>query len=358
MFQSGDDDGAKVITVNCSREEKIAKALEKAEPGDTIRLTGTCFERVTITTNRITLDGQGAAILDGARSSAGEFDGVITIDGARGVIIQGLTVQHGTGKGVFGKRGAAFSVRNATLQDNGYSGIAVRESSTAEISDCRVLRNMDVGIIVEIGSSAVFKGSIEVRDNPVGGVGINGTSIVEMRGARVNVSNNAFGIIAGSNSQIAVFDFNSVEPTTITVEGNAAKGIALGDSVLNVFGHAVITVARNTFGIVVRPGTVVSPFASGTFLIENNSVGLDFRMGGGAIFRGGLTVRGNGTGVRTDLGAGVLWFISVRPNPSSITGNGVDVDLQFGARAIFDQVAVGTIRCDASVLTQGSTRCP
>jgi hypothetical protein len=49
--------------VNCDRGETIAEALARAEPGDTIRVTGTCVEQVSIKTDRITLDGQGAATL-------------------------------------------------------------------------------------------------------------------------------------------------------------------------------------------------------------------------------------------------------------------------------------------------------
>src|SRR5215470_15481780 len=75
--------GEKVRAVNCSRGETIAKALEKAQPGDTIRITGTCFERVTVTTDRITLDGQGATTLDGVGIPTGELEGVVMIDGAR-----------------------------------------------------------------------------------------------------------------------------------------------------------------------------------------------------------------------------------------------------------------------------------
>jgi hypothetical protein len=57
-------------------------------------------------------------------------------------------------------------------------------------------------------------------------------------------------------------------------------------------------------------------------------------------------------------GAGVLLFISIPPNPSAITGNGVDVDLRFGARATFEGVDVGTITCDSTVLSRGTTVCP
>jgi polygalacturonase len=66
-----------------------------------------------------------------------EFDGVVTIDGASGVTIQGFTVQNGPGEGILGTHGAAFSVRNSTVQDNGSTGVAVGEGSTAELTDCR-----------------------------------------------------------------------------------------------------------------------------------------------------------------------------------------------------------------------------
>ena len=46
-----------IIHVNCNAGKTLKKALGKADPGDTIRVTGTCHEQVTITTDRITLDG-------------------------------------------------------------------------------------------------------------------------------------------------------------------------------------------------------------------------------------------------------------------------------------------------------------
>ena len=86
--------------VNCDRGKNLAEVLAKANPGDTIRVTGTCFERVSIQTDRITLDGQGAATLDGGGGPASEFDGVVIIDGASGITIQGFTVQNGPGEAI------------------------------------------------------------------------------------------------------------------------------------------------------------------------------------------------------------------------------------------------------------------
>lgn len=276
------------IRVNCGAGQTIGRALRHAQPGDSIVVTGTCHERVVITTDRITLAGLGAAVVDGGGGAPTEFDGVITIDGARGVTIGWLTVQNGPGEGILARRGAAFVVRETTVRDNGFTGVAVSESSTAEISDCILERNFR-GIDVVTGSSAVLKGAIDVADNKFEGVDVNGTSVIEIRGAQVRVSRNGgLGVVAGSNSQLA-FLFDTSAGNTLTVDGNVQGGIALGDSVLNVFAsNTTITVTNSPVGIIVRPGSIVSPFGIGTFTIENNVVGLDFRLGGGAIFRGGL----------------------------------------------------------------------
>jgi nitrous oxidase accessory protein NosD len=64
--------------VNCDHGESLAIALEKATPGETIQVSGTCQEAVTIITDRITLDGGGSAIIDGRGAE------VVTADGVRG----------------------------------------------------------------------------------------------------------------------------------------------------------------------------------------------------------------------------------------------------------------------------------
>jgi hypothetical protein len=354
----GGDAASSMRVVNCDRGQNIAEVLARAEPGDTIRVTGTCVERVSIKTDRITLDGQGAATLDGGGGPISEFDGVVIIDGASGVTIQGFTVQNGPGEGILGMHGAAFSVHNTTVQDNGFTGVAVGEGSTAELTDCHLLRNGGPGIDVFTQSSAVLKGAIRTNDN-LTGADVNGTSILEIRGAQVEASRNGnFGLVAGSNSQLAVFGFAGSRGSTFTIDANVQGGILLGDSVLNVFSESTIAITNSPVGIRANGGSIVSPFGVGTFVIENNVDGLDFRLDGTALFRGGLTVRNNGAGVRTTDGAGVLWFISIPPNPSAITGNGVDVDLRFGARATFDGVDVGTITCDSTVLSRGTTVCP
>jgi hypothetical protein len=69
-------------------------------------------------------------------------------------------------------------------------------------------------------------------------------------------------------------------------------------------------------------------------------------------------VRNNQTGPLAD-GAGTLTLFSLESNPSSIQNNsGTDVELSFGTRVTFRGVTIGTITCDATVLSRGTSVCP
>ena len=69
-------------------------------------------------------------------------------------------------------------------------------------------------------------------------------------------------------------------------------------------------------------------------------------------------MRNNSTGVLAD-GAGMVTFVSTPPVASTIQANtGTDVNLRFGTRATLAGVTVGTIVCDATVLSRGTTVCP
>lgn len=349
-----------VKKVKCDKGQTLTDALKKAKPGDTLQVTGTCQERVTITTDRLTLDGGGSAVLDGGGGGPTEFEGVVTIDGAHGVTLMGLIVQNGPGEGILGQRGAALAVQQTTVQQNATTGIAVADGSTADLTDCTIHGN-GFGIDVFTSSSAILRGTININQNKGNGAEVNGQSILEIRGAQVQMNDNGgIGLVAGSG-QVAIFGFSASQGSTLTANGNGDSGIIIGGSQLIIFGSGanIITASNNgVAGILVGAGFITSPFGAGKFVIENNTTGLNFINGAGAVIVGGLNVQNNGTGVLAD-GAGTLTLVSIPPNPSAIENNGTDVDLAFGTRATFlDGVTIGTIACDATVLSRGTTVCP
>ncbi len=77
-------------SVDCSKKT-IQSAVDKANPGDTIFISGgTCVGDVTITTDNITLSGNAAGIAcnkaDPSVSADATIDGTITVDGVRAKI--------------------------------------------------------------------------------------------------------------------------------------------------------------------------------------------------------------------------------------------------------------------------------
>jgi hypothetical protein len=349
-----------VLKVDCDKGETITDALKHAASGDTIRVTGLCQERVTITTDRITLDGQGRAVVDGGGGGPAEFSAVVTVKSASGVTIKGLTIRNGPGEGILAQGGASFTLQAAHVHGNGFTGVSVGGNSTAEVIDTSIHHN-GLGVDVYTGSSLIAKGAIAITDNSSNGVDINGEAVLEIRGAHVNASNNgAFGI-AVTSGQLAIFGFAISAGSTLDASGNGLAGIGVGAaSRMTVYRAASVTASGNgVFGLAIRGNGFLLTLPEGaTFLIENNGVGINAMHGAGFIFQGGqLTVTNNGVGLVGD-GAGTLTIDSVPATPSSISGNGLDVSLAFGTRATFEGVTIGSITCDPTVLSRGTTVCP
>ena len=343
--------------VDCDKAETITKALTTANAGDTIRIAGTCRERITITKDRLTLDGQGRTTLDGGGGTPTELSGLVTIDGARGVTITGITIQNGPGDGILAIRGATFSVTNSTLQGHAFMGINVTDHSTAELADVTMQRNQQ-GLDVLNASLVILRGRIIIRDNRSHGVDVNGGSVLEIRGAHVEVSNNDFGF-AAADGRLVVYAFTASRGSTITASNNRGAAIGIGTSLFSIFGPITITADNNAFGLFCPAGgKLLDPFGRGTFVFRNNRIGMFFDAGCSALVNPArLTVQNNGTGILAD-GASILSFVTDPPNGSAITGNETDVILKFATRATFQGIVIGTIVCDKTVLTRGTTVCP
>ena len=346
--------------VNCVGGQSLADAVRHSREGQTIHVSGICHERVTITTSRLTLSGGGTAVIDGVGVAMGadpEFDGLVVINGVTGVTLTGLTIQNSSANGVLAQRGAAFTMHDVVVQDNAVTGIVVVDHSSAELTDTATIRNR-LGLDVVTSSSAVIKGAFASNQNTENGVDINGSAVVELRGAQVELNQNAgYGLVASSGSRVAIFGWQASHGSTLTADSNGFAGLIIADASLTSYVPAQISASNNTFGLLLNDGRVVAPFGETKFLLENNTVGMNLRNGSQVLIAGGLTVQSNGTGVLADA-AGPLTLTSVPANPSAITGNVTDMRLQFGTRSTIDGVTIGTMVCDATVLSRGTKTCP
>src|SRR5262245_39544759 len=324
-----------VRNVDCPRQS-LSDAVAKADSGDTLRVTGICHERVVITTDRLTIDGQGTAVIDGGGDSGGEFSAAILIDGAQGVTVRGFTV-HNSSNGILGQSNAGFKVQNTRIQDNAREGIFALDASNAEISDCTISHNGDAGVWIVNNSVAVFKGSVTANNN-FAGIAVDANSSVEVRGGSLEASGNVANGIELDGSSFRIQAFDASVGSSITANANGGNGFLLGGSQLVIFGPAanhVITAMNNGGSGIFLPGASVlvsaRPDGGGKFVLKGNGIGLN--VGTEATIQmpvGGLDVENNGTGLLAD-GAGSLLLMSVPQNPIIIRGNkSVDVDLRFG----------------------------
>ena len=230
---------ARDLDVDCTARRglnTLAAAVEKARPGDTINVTGPCANTaVTITTDDLTIVGVENAILEGVSLD----EEVIDINGARRVVIEGVTVRSGE-DGILVRRGATVDLNNVVAEGNSDDGFAVVANAFARIRDCTAQDNGDDGFVVAFTSSAIISGDITSTGNGSDGISIVFGSSAELIGATVSITNNGLSDTFGSAMVGEMFTGDGIEITdasmllvvisTVTITGNADDGIAVDRS--------------------------------------------------------------------------------------------------------------------------------
>lgn len=189
---------AETLKVNCDKgNQTIQKALDSAVEGDTIQVSGTCNERVKITTDSINLDGGGAfdasmnfmdgATIDGTSTST-TLRAVVTIEADK-VVVHGFIIQNAESNGFHVRRAGSAWIYGNLIRDNPSNGI-----------------NANMGSFVRIGASAR-------NHSEIGTPGAEG-NIIEY---------NRRGINASANSEVRV--------SHNIIRNNTRDGIILSEGV-------------------------------------------------------------------------------------------------------------------------------
>ncbi len=143
------------MTVNCDvGQSSIQARVNLAGDGDTITVSGTCTEIVTITTDGITVIG-----------GSGTLNGGFIVDGVQRVVIDNLTIDgsENTGlvSGVRAQNGAFVRVSNCTIENHPRDGVSIERGSNTVIEGSTIRNNGRYAVIVNGSSSA------RLRDNPL-----------------------------------------------------------------------------------------------------------------------------------------------------------------------------------------------
>ena len=334
--------------VNCDVPgQTITKALKRAQPGDTIHVQGTCEETVTMTTDRVTLDGGGEAILQGPGGGqpGNVSHGLLNIVGVQGVEIRGFTVHNSAADGINGRQGAAFTVRDVRVLQSADDGVEATETSTVRfLGTCEVRGSGEDGMAITRGSSALFSAEhVITAENARGGIFVIGTSTAAFDTGMVHTTQNTFGILTLGHSSLTL----SRTMPTILAEENTLDGILVADTSDLRLDGGTITAARNGRTGLRFGGTGGLGNITGTILSEHNTEGARAEDASriAQLVAGRMTIRNNMTGIIAENGS------DIRITTEAIfTDNGTDIVLIFGSRGVFRGITLNTTTCDKTAL--------
>jgi parallel beta-helix repeat protein len=194
-------------TVNCGMGESIQAALD-AEGIDDIIVEGTCLENIVI-------NGDISELLQIVAGSPGSgVQGVtpgvpsITIRGASGVIINGLTVSGNNGDGIALSQNASAMIQNTTIENNAGHGINVEQGAFANLIGNSISSNGKCGVRVSDSASARLQGNGITSDqadvNVCAAVGVYRDAFVHMFGANsvTNTTGTGLAVQVDHNSTL------------------------------------------------------------------------------------------------------------------------------------------------------------
>lgn len=223
---------AATISVDCDKGNTITGALGNVKPGDTVLVSGTCKEQVTVHPEvvRITLDGQKkttvqhpggntpsphAVYIRGKEITiknfivTGGLDG-IHLSGPASTLIDGNLVIKNRGRGIHIDKGSIARILNTTVQESGGIGIDVTGASYAYIgvyiprvpalSPNTIRGNGGPGINIERSSGAWIVGNT-ISENKESGIAVHRNSQADVI-ANVISGNGGDGITASYNGGI------------------------------------------------------------------------------------------------------------------------------------------------------------
>src|SRR5262245_56152493 len=257
----------KTVNVDCANSETIAKALTHGNERKPLLLVvkGICNENVTVDRNDVTL--QADPTVGGAVSGPDPSVSTIIVTGSRVTII-GLTITGGR-NGIAGEGAAGLTVRNATIQGTGRTGIVYTFGASGVVDGCAIQLNPRDGVAIEAAQATIVNSTV-TQNSRVGVLVSNGAS------ARIGLDNqnaaagNTISFNGSNGVHVSVGTSAFIAMNQIIGNGTDPNG-ALGRFGVNVINATADIVGGNT--ITSNAGTGVNA-RSASLLIGDPSFGL------------------------------------------------------------------------------------
>lgn len=226
---------ARTVSLDCAALPgglTLQDVMDLAMPGDTLNLTGTCNERITITTDNVTIDGGGVAVIDGT-GLVDNSRALVRVHGSN-VRLIGLAVQNSPEMGIQVRRSGSAVIRGSMIRNNALHGVGVSHSSYAKLganasnhdlpgiagSQGNIIENNGGHGVKILGSSSAHLFHNIIRNNGTVGVPRHGVLITTGSSARIDgneiTGNTNHGIHVTLNSAVNLSDHqNHGEPNLI-----------------------------------------------------------------------------------------------------------------------------------------------
>jgi hypothetical protein len=162
--------------VNCDAGQSLPEAVQKVQPGDTLRVAGTCKGEVLIPVDDVTLIGIDGAEIIGTNGKEAVLtlvdrhnvvirnmlvsrghEGVLVRGGA-GIVLEAIHAVENTGDGFHIADGSLVQVIDATASSNGLNGfMIVNRAHVTFRGQTLSARNKDTGIIIHEAAKVIFE---------------------------------------------------------------------------------------------------------------------------------------------------------------------------------------------------------
>jgi hypothetical protein len=361
--------GELVVNVDCASGARIGHAVSRPTLLDrrlVVVVSGTCTENVAIERDDVVLRAGSAG---GGVSAADSSQPAILVNGARRVVLEGLTIGGGL-HGVQATGGAAVTLRASVVRNAARNGVLVENGASAVVDASKIENSGQTGVAA-MSAFITVTGSI-VRGNAFYGVLASRSANANLGGidSAGNVccgntieGNTLDGVLVNESSSADLYG------NTIQGNGNATGRIGVnavrGSSVLLRGGNVVRSNGSASAGggvfanaAWVRVGPADFPINPPTNEISGNGLGFYAGANSNLDLRGGVSVSGNtSSGVIVDTGSRLNLIggtISANGAYGILAQRGSSVDLGGPANFVTGNAAWGLFCTDGESSYSGN----
>jgi CSLREA domain-containing protein len=213
--------------------QSLQAAINAANPGDIIPVTGTCNENIIIRNEkqRLTVDGLGTAIIHGLNAGSP----TLNVRG-KGILIQNFAGISGGSHGIHVNRGSNAVIDNNTIQSTGAHGILVDELAFAVVVNNSIENNPGAGVFVGENSTARVGFNSDSETLSAGNSILNnGVGVVVSNNSSARIVGNTIGANSGPGIQVSRESHADIASNTLN--GNGGSGIEIEENSVGQLGE-------------------------------------------------------------------------------------------------------------------------